>query len=356
MTQQRNPLYNASPNPVPTSDAATDNPSPPAHPIPESAFTVNSFIIEDSFYRSRSPQATHWSVPWSDLMMTMFILFLSMFVYQASHKEFLVDNSQEIIGGSTTDGMDISGDMDIIVPIVPIIKKTTSVRSGTVKKVDAVHVNDVDIDNVFHERVVFINPDTAVDETVVQEDIIEPAPLGMPEFEKQKPATIKKETSFSEMYDMSKQALSQGNLDKFASIELIPDKTMRIVLTGDLLFGTGQADLSSKARSSLTKLAAVIAKTPYMINIIGHTDNQPMHSSRFFTNWELSVVRASSVARFLIEEMGMNPKQFVVSGYGSNRPRRPNTNVQNRAANRRVEIVISKRLAPAVKATSINLL
>lgn len=92
-----------------------------------------------------------------------------------------------------------------------------------------------------------------------------------------------------------------------------------------------------------------------MINVIGHTDNQPMHSSRFATNWELSVVRASSVARFLIEKMGMDEKQFIVSGYGSNRPRRPNTNVINRAANRRVEIIISKRLAPAEKVTAENL-
>ena len=92
-----------------------------------------------------------------------------------------------------------------------------------------------------------------------------------------------------------------------------------------------------------------------MINVIGHTDNQPMHSSRFASNWELSVVRASSVARFLIEEIEMDPTQFIVSGYGSNRPRRPNTNVINRAANRRVEIIISKRLAPAIKATSENL-
>jgi chemotaxis protein MotB len=81
-----------------------------------------------------------------------------------------------------------------------------------------------------------------------------------------------------------------------------------------------------------------------------------MSSPRYATNWELSVVRASRVARFLIEEMGMNPQQFIVSGYGANRPRVPNSNVKNRAENRRVEIIISKKLAPAVKATSENLL
>lgn len=154
---------------------------------------------------------------------------------------------------------------------------------------------------------------------------------------------------------MSKQALTENKLNDFASIDLVPDTTMRIILTGDLLFDTGQADLSESAKQSLRKIAAIIKKTPYMINVIGHTDSLPMHSARFATNWELSVVRASRVARFLIEEMGMNPLQFIVSGYGPYRPRRPNTNVANRAANRRVEIVISKRLPPAVKATPDNL-
>ncbi|MBU0961013.1 MAG: OmpA family protein, partial [Proteobacteria bacterium] len=116
-----------------------------------------------------------------------------------------------------------------------------------------------------------------------------------------------------------------------------------------------QADLSTEARDSLKKIATIIKNTPYMINVIGHTDNLPMHSALFATNWELSVVRASRVARFLIEEMGMQPDQFIVSGYGANRPRQPNTNVVNRAANRRVEIIISKRMPPAVQATPKNL-
>ena len=81
-----------------------------------------------------------------------------------------------------------------------------------------------------------------------------------------------------------------------------------------------------------------------MINIVGHTDNLPMRSNRFKSNWELSVARASSVARFLIDKLDMNPNQFVVSGYSSYRPIAPNTTSENRAKNRRVEIIISKRL------------
>ena len=149
--------------------------------------------------------------------------------------------------------------------------------------------------------------------------------------------------------------IAQLGLDNFAAIDLVPDQTMRIILTGDLLFETGRADLSQSSKASLLKIAAVIREIPYMINVVGHTDNIPMHSEKYATNWELSVARASIVARFLVEEMNMNPQQFVVSGYSSFRPIRPNTNARNRAVNRRVEIIISKRLPAPLIATAENL-
>ncbi len=158
-----------------------------------------------------------------------------------------------------------------------------------------------------------------------------------------------------EIYTLSQKNLENTDMEKFAAIDLVPDKTVRIVLTGDLFFETGAADLSAPARESLKKITEVIRKTPYIINIVGHTDNIPMRSERYSTNWELSVARASRVARFLIEEMGMNPNQFVVSGYASYRPLQPNTDSRGRAANRRVEIIISKKLPPAAPATPENL-
>ena len=358
----------------------------------------NTFIIEDSFYRSRLPKPTHWSVVWSDLMMTMFILFLCMFVYQAAHKDFLVDNTPEVIGGSTMDAIEVDEFQDLIVPIVPLRQTAPLIAGGSVLQVEKVELEEVNIDEVFREGISSTEkvdalpeieeteqpPDPAdatkpeaiseipaqdvipspIDEIVpaappaipqlAEQEVIEPAPV-IPAPPKAV-AETKEPPPFREIYDMSQQALDSNKLDSFASIDLIPDKTMRIILTGDLLFPIGQATLSDKAKASLNKIAAVIKRTPYMINVIGHTDNSPMSSPQFASNWELSVVRASRVARFLINTTGMNPQQFIVSGYGSHRPRVPNNNVSNRAANRRVEIVISKRLAPAVKATPQNLL
>jgi len=372
MSEQQDVAKEPSNPPEPAQDVTEHPPVYSPDPSLMAALSPNSFVIEDSFYRSRTPSPVHWSVAWSDLMMTMFILFLSMFVYQASHEEFLIDHTPEIIGGSTTDAIDILNDDNIIVPIVPLAPKKPAIGSSLAKNVEERIVEDLTIDTIFNDRVVFVEPvptpDTGITETAklqepdnitnnssdiasMQADLKEPAPVEIVSNPREKQAD-----TFNDMYDMSRQKLKDEKLGKFASIEVVPDKTMRIILTGDLLFSTGQADLSSKARSSIKTLAAVIRDTPYMINVIGHTDNLPMHSSRFTTNWELSVIRASSVARFLIEEMEMDPKQFIVSGYGSNRPRRPNTNVINRAANRRVEIIISKRLAPAVRVTAKNLL
>jgi chemotaxis protein MotB len=122
-----------------------------------------------------------------------------------------------------------------------------------------------------------------------------------------------------------------------------------------LLFNLGESELSGNARNSLHKIVEVIRDTPYMINVVGHTDNIPMRSTRFKSNWELSVARASTVARYLIEEIGMDPSQFVVSGYSSYRPIEPNITSENRAKNRRVEIIISKRLPDPLPATADNL-
>jgi chemotaxis protein MotB len=79
-----------------------------------------------------------------------------------------------------------------------------------------------------------------------------------------------------------------------------------------------------------------------------------MQSPRYETNWELSVARASRVTRFLIEEMGMNPQQFVVSGYGAQRPLHPNADSGRRAANRRVEIIVSRRLPEPLAVSVAN--
>lgn len=91
------------------------------------------------------------------------------------------------------------------------------------------------------------------------------------------------------------------------------------------------------------------------INVIGHTDDRPVKTSRFPSNWELSLARAGRVARFLIDDTQLPATQFSVSGYSSFRPVQPNTSDENRKTNRRVEIVLSKELPQVEAASPANL-
>ncbi len=318
------------------------------------------FLFDDPFYRSRNPKAVHWSIAWSDLMMTMFILFLTMFVYQAAHEDFLVTKSPELVGGPTTDAMTInSPGNNISLPFAPIQQGLPFIPDRTKKQATAVTGNAMAPEEEKHISRTDTRDDASEPEVstpINTEATPEPNLVILPDNTPSPENSARQEIApLDAIYDLSQQTLTENNLKKFASIDLIPDNTMRIILTGDLLFNTGKADLSQTARQSLQKVATAIKHTPYMINVIGHTDNLPMHSERFNTNWELSVARASTVARFLIEETDMNPTQFVVSGYSSFRPVRPNINAENRALNRRVEIIISKKLPPAASVSADNL-
>lgn len=344
------------------------------------------FHIDDNTFRSSLPRASHWSIAWSDLMMTMFVLFLSMYVYQTANQEFLQKKTPEIIGGDTTEALQSLDSSGASFPFAPISPGLPLLTGGTVKKVEQVEIEQMNPDAVYPAEPVpqpealesTENQQQAADpidivaqtdqpalivgsgETSPVQDAISPPPVSeetvllprLQEIEESQPA---EPDQFQEIYSLSKEVILTDNLDKFAAIDIIPDKTMRIILTGDLLFSLGESELSRDARTSLQKIVEFMMHTPYMINIVGHTDNLPMRSNRFKSNWELSVARASTVARFLIDEMNMNPNQFVVSGYSSYRPIAPNTTAENRAKNRRVEIIISKRLPNPLPATPENL-
>jgi chemotaxis protein MotB len=344
------------------------------------------FHVDDTPFQSTTPAATHWSVAWSDLMMTMFVLFLSMFVYQMAHDDFLEPIRPEIIGGDTTEALQSTDSSGASFPFAPISPSLPLMTAGTIKKIERIPLEELKKDFLTPEISEEIKP-PSIDNlrttpngaegesksiTIVIEDdikiipsvtlpplpipsdtVLEPRPLITEE-----PEPVVAETQGDPMQDifrLSKDALQKNDLDKFATLDLVPDKTVRIILTGDLLFSLGNSALSTPAKNSLYLLANVLKDTPYMINVVGHTDNIPMASSRFRSNWELSVARASVVTRFLIDEIGMNPTQFVVSGYASYRPVVPNNSSQNRAKNRRVEIIISKRLPRPQPATLNNL-
>ena len=115
-----------------------------------------------------------------------------------------------------------------------------------------------------------------------------------------------------------------------------------VTLSNDTAFMSGSADIRDKMASALQSLSEVLKKNPGRIVIEGHTDDIPLASAKFKSNWDLSAARAASVLYVFIQQ-GLDPNRFIIAGYGEYRPLTSNTTMEGRAINRRVEIV----LAPA---------
>ncbi len=114
-----------------------------------------------------------------------------------------------------------------------------------------------------------------------------------------------------------------------------------VISFGDsILFDAGQAIIKESAVSALTPIASIIKNIPHHISIEGHTDNLPIRSSLFRSNWELSTLRAANVLSYLIRNYNLPPERFSIAGYAEFKPVASNETPQGRAKNRRVDIVV----------------
>jgi len=105
-------------------------------------------------------------------------------------------------------------------------------------------------------------------------------------------------------------------------------------------FRTGSADLSEGTRGLIGEIAASIGNLPHFVRVEGHTDNVPIHTPRYASNWELSTARATAVVAFLVQDYAIASDRLSAAGYAEHHPRVPNATDANRAKNRRVDIVI----------------
>lgn len=215
-------------------------------------------------------QGEHWSIPWSDLMMVMFVLFAALVTAQAMKQKELEIVEQEV------------------------------------KK----------------------QPDTVLP--------------GQPSFEPLMQINV---------FERSKQAVSEANLQN-VDIALMSDQSVKVSVQGPMFFELGKAELRPEVKNFLDKLAVVIRQTPYQVNIVGHTDDYPINTDAYPSNWELSLIRASQVTRYLIQHGGIDPTRFTVMGKSKYEPAVPNKDDRARALNRRVEIIITREPSPVTKGAS----
>jgi chemotaxis protein MotB len=144
--------------------------------------------------------------------------------------------------------------------------------------------------------------------------------------------------ALSRLADQVAQAMDQLVKKDMVTIRR-SDFWIEVEMKTDILFPSGSARLADNAVDIIEQLGAVLAPFPNPIRVEGHTDNKPIKTAVFYSNWELSAARAGSVVRVLANH-GVGPDRLAVIGYGEQRPLKGNDTEDGRNANRRVVVVI----------------
>ncbi len=142
------------------------------------------------------------------------------------------------------------------------------------------------------------------------------------------------------------KVITENKLDNNTSI--IPTKRgMRIRIKGKAVFPSGSAAITPAVKKLLDRLSRIIRSSNFTLTIEGHSDNIPLRKGgMYLSNWELSGIRAASIARYLTSK-GVAPSRLKAAGYGDMRPISSNIDAEGRSENRRVEFLIIK--PPALK-------
>lgn len=115
---------------------------------------------------------------------------------------------------------------------------------------------------------------------------------------------------------------------------------VRITIQSPILFDSGKADLRPEALPVLDELIKILGESPNEVVVEGHTDNVPINTAEFPSNWELSTARAISVAKHLFQKGNLGAERFTVAGYGEYHPVATNATPEGRQKNRRVGILL----------------
>ncbi len=143
------------------------------------------------------------------------------------------------------------------------------------------------------------------------------------------------------LYQRLGSFIQENNLD--ATVILgIEERGLIIRFTDQVLFDSGKAVIKKEAREIMTTIGEILKQSEKYIRVEGHTDNVPINTSKYPSNWELSTARAVNVVKFFIEDSDIPPERLSAAGYGEYHPIVPNDSSENRQKNRRVDVVILK--------------
>ncbi|MDP2827262.1 MAG: flagellar motor protein MotD [Sulfuricellaceae bacterium] len=202
----------------------------------------------------------------------------------------------------------------------------------------------------------FKNPPTTPEPIRIKMETPSKTPSGTPQVVQ--PLPVKKPESAQEVQRKKEQEKMKGVASEILRVmaPLIKEGQVRVTqsplgvsieINASVLFAPGQAQLEPQSTQVLSAVAQVAAAVPNSINIEGHTDNIPISTPAFPSNWELSTARASSVVRLFIEN-GVEPARLTALGFADQRPVEPNTTGESRARNRRVTVMIEPDEKPEI--------
>ncbi len=213
----------------------------------------------DIFAREHKAPSSSWIMCWSDLMMTMFIMFAAMYIFQAPKT-----------------------------PLKPVLDLP-------------VHA------------------------------------MAMPLAAEVSPLQPLAGSILDRVHDQLRDLIARDGLEAVFSVRVVPEKSLHVILTGDLLFEEGGAVLRADVKKSLLTMADILRSAPQSLAVVGHS--APGEALRGYAGpWELSVARAADVAGFLMRDAALPPERMLVVGYGDQRPVTGGDGISH---SRRVELVLS---------------
>ncbi|WP_067862195.1 OmpA/MotB family protein [Neptuniibacter marinus] len=166
------------------------------------------------------------------------------------------------------------------------------------------------------------------------------------EEEEDKPMENEAENLNSSLQSLNDDLAEQLKIDVLnEAVEVGSPKDGKVIIkvSGDLLFPSGSAEFNPEMMSVLDSIVLTLKKNAEIkLSIHGHTDNVPIETARFPSNWDLSAIRATNVLRYLVRG-GLEVERVSATGYGDSKPLLPNDSVENRAQNRRLEFVLERQ-------------
>lgn len=171
--------------------------------------------------------------------------------------------------------------------------------------------------------------------------------------EKLQEAQEKSPTEMIQLDKLKKEL--QGELFGQKEIKMAnSERGLVISLADRVLFDPGSSVIKPEALPTLEKISQILEKMPNSIRIEGHTDNQPINTSQYPSNWELSTARATSIVKLFISQYKFPPEKISAAGYGEFRPIASNTTLEGRQSNRRVDIVVLSTASQIFEPENVN--